>query len=263
MTSNICVTNLTKKQINKMNSWQEKFPDGEIDIFSLQYHPSWTTLFEILKNSEQTMCVNKKLNKVFKDNPNAIMYPKPDLLFNAFMLTPFSKVKVVFIGQDPYFHQSEAMGLSFSVPYGINIPSSLQNIFANGIKNKHIKSYPKHGNLEFWALQGCLMINSSLTVLDGQKNCHDSVWNWTTDRIIKYLSFSHDRLIFVLWGGFAYGKLKYIDQDKHEVVISSHPSGLGANQSMQGHSPFNNLDQFGEINKILKKWGEREILWQV
>lgn len=263
MSSSVCVTNLTKKQMSKLPSWQEKFPDMQIDIFTLPYHPSWEPLFEILRNSEQTKRVNEVLTAVFENDPNAMMYPKPDLLFNAFILTPFKKVRVVFIGQDPYFNQSEAMGLSFSVPHGMTIPSSLQSILANGKNNGHMKYDINHGNLEFWAMQGCLMINASLTVLDKQRNCHAATWNWTTDRVIKYLSFTCDRLIFVLWGGFAYGKIKHIDQDKHEVIISSHPSGLGANQSMQGYSSFNKLDQFGEINKIFKKWGEREILWQL
>lgn len=263
MSSIVCVTNLTKKQMSKMASWQEKFPDGKIDIFTLPYHPSWEPLFEILRNSEQTKLVNESLTAVFENDPDALMYPKPDLLFNAFILTPFKKVRVVFIGQDPYFHQSEAMGLSFSVPHGIPIPSSLQNILSNGKKNGHMKYDIKHGNLEFWAMQGCLMINTALTVLDNQKNCHSATWNWTTDRIIKYLSFSCDRLIFVLWGGPAYGKLKYIDQDKHEVIISSHPSGLSAHKELQGYPAFNNYDQFGEINKLLNKWGEPEILWQL
>lgn len=263
MSSTVCLTNLTKKQMDKLQSWQEKFPDNKIDIFSLEYHPSWEPLFEILKKSPQTNAVNEALNAVFENDPNAQMYPKPDLLWNAFKLTPMKKVRVVFIGQDPYFQNLQAMGLSFSVPHGVAIPSSLHNILANGKNNGHIKYNAKHGNLEFWAMQGCLMINSSLTVLDNQKNCHASTWNWTTDRIIKYLSFTHDHLIFVLWGRFAYDKLKYIDQDKHEVIISSHPSGLSANKAFQDYSAFNELDQFGEINKILKKWEEPEILWQL
>jgi len=261
--SSLCVTNLTKKQMKKLPTWQEKFPDNQIDIFSLSYHPSWEPMMEILKNSEQTKRVNEILSNVFETNPDALLYPKPDLLWNAFILTPFKKVRVVIIGQDPYFQAMQAMGLSFSVPHGIPIPSSLQSIIANGKKNGHLSDDVNHGNLEFWAMQGCLMINAALTVLDNQKNCHAPTWNWTTDKIIKYLSFACDRLIFVLWGGFAYGKMKHIDQDKHEVIVSSHPSGLGANQTMQGYPAFNNFDHFGEINKILKKWNEPEIVWQL
>jgi len=260
---NYCITNLNKKQLNNLESWQTKFPNNEIDIFSLPYHPSWEPMFEILKNSSQTIAVNSLLKKVFENNPNALMYPKPDLLWNAFVLTPFDKVRVVFIGQDPYFHQLQAMGLSFSVPYDTAIPSSLQNILSNGKKNGHIKYEITHGNLEFWAMQGCLMINTALTVLDNQKNCHSNIWNWTTNRIIKYLSFSCSNLIFVLWGKPAFEKLNYIDQDKHSVIISSHPSGLSVNKEMQGYPAFDKCDHFGEINKILKKRNETEILWQL
>ena len=124
------------------------------------------------------------------------MYPLPDLLFNAFHLTDLHKLSVVLIGQDPYFNCDEelncpeAMGLSFSIPIGIKIPSSLQNIFKNLLKFGHIDEIPKHGNLESLALQGCLMLNSSLSVLGGSeyKNCHQYVWKWFTDEIIKYIS---------------------------------------------------------------------------
>lgn len=261
--SQVCFTNLTKNQVNKLKSWQEKFPDNKIDIFSLPYHPSWEPMFEILKKSTQTIAVNESLKAVFENDPNALMYPKPDLLWNAFILTPFKKTRVVFLGQDPYFQKLQAMGLSFSVPHGMPIPSSLKNILENAKNNKHIKQETTHGNLEYWAMQGCLMINTALTVLDNQKNCHSATWSWTTDRIIKYLSFSFDRLIFVLWGGPAYGKLKHIDQDKHEVIITSHPSGLSAYKGMQEYPAFNDYDHFGEINKILRKWKEPEILWEL
>lgn len=258
-----CISNLSKKQVKKMMDWQEKFPDGQIDIFTLPYHPSWSPLFDILQNSPQTQLVNSSLSKVFESDPHAMMYPKPDLLFNAFLLTPLPKVKVVFIGQDPYFQQLQAMGLSFSVPHGIPTPSSLFNIFNNAKNNCHMKYGVTHGNLEFWALQGCLMINTALTVLDNQKNCHSATWNWTTDRIIKYLSFVCDKLVFVLWGGPAYEKIKHIDQDKHAVIISSHPSGLSAHKEMKGYPAFNSYDHFGEINRQLKKFNKREILWQL
>ena len=258
-----CITKLSKRDVKKLPSWQRKFKDREIDIFTLSYHPSWEPLFEILKNAEQSKNINKFLTDLFEDDPNTVMYPKPDLLFNAFMLTPFDKVKVVIIGQDPYFQQYQAMGLSFSVPYDIPPPSSLNNIFQNAKKYGHIKYEIEHGNLEFWAMQGCLMINTALTVLDGQKNIHSSLWSWTTDRIIKYLSFTCDQLIFVLWGAPAYNKIKHIDLDKHEVLITSHPSGLSANKGMKEYPAFNDFDHFGEINNILKKWGQQEILWQL
>lgn len=263
MSTSVYHTNLTKKDVKKLQGWNDKFPDGVVNIFVLPRHPSWDELFEILENSPQTKIVNDALTNVLQSDPDALMYPRPDLLFNAFLLTPFKKVKVVFIGQDPYFQALQAMGLSFSVPHGIPIPSSLQNILKNGKDYGHITQDTNHGNLEFWAMQGCLMINTALTVLDNQKNCHAQIWSWTTDRIIKYLSFKCDKLVFVLWGGPAFEKIKHIDQDKHEVIISSHPSGLSAHKPMKCYPAFSKLDQFGEINKILKKWGKTEIVWQL
>jgi uracil-DNA glycosylase len=120
-----------------------------------------------------------------------------------------------------------------------------------------------HGNLEFWALQGCLMLNTALTVLRGKKFCHAKVWQWFTDKVIKYLSAHKDRIIFVLWGSPAYSKINLIDQDKHEVIISSHPSGLSCNKPMKEYPPFDDVDHFGDINKLFRKWGEPEIIWQL
>lgn len=255
--------NLSKKDLKHLKSWQKQFPDSKVNIYSLPHHSSWDELFEILENAPQTHVINDFLSHLLESDPDVVIYPKPQLLFNAFLLTSAKSIKVVFIGQDPYFQALQAMGLAFSVPYGIPIPSSLQNMFKNGKNNGHIIDDPTHGNLEFWAMQGCLMINTALTVLDGQKNCHSQLWKWFTTRIIKYLSFKFDKLIFVLWGSDAFSKLEYIDQDKHEVIISSHPSGLSAAKGMKGYPAFNDVDQFGEINKILRKWQEREIIWQV
>ena len=255
-------TFLTKKQFNKIPTWKKTFPDNNVDISILNYHSSWSEMFEVLFNDDRMKLIKNTLSNELKKNSDAKIYPSPDLLFNTFCLTPFKKTKVVFIGQDPYFNAGEAMGLSFSVPHGTKIPSSLRNILENGKKNGHIDINPQHGNLEFWAMQGCLMLNTALTVMDGNKFCHAQTWKWFTDKIIRYISNKKEKVVFVLWGGPAYDKINLIDLDKHEVIISSHPSGLSADKPLRGYPPFNKFDHFGEINKILKNWNMDEIIWQ-
>lgn len=186
------------------------------------------------------------------------------------MITKASNLKVVFIGQDPYFNHEEyqgkyvpqAMGLSFSVPDGIAIPSSLNNIYSNMIKYGHIKKAPITGNLWFWAAQGCLMLNSALTVEDNTKESHLKMWEWFTDYIIQYISQYMDNIVFVLWGGYAYKKINMIDLDKHSTIISSHPSGLSAHKPFQNYPAFMNEDHFGKINTYLKKSGKQKIIWE-
>jgi len=159
----------------------------------------------------------------------------------------------------------QAMGLSFSVPYNFAIPSSLQNIYKNLQKYGHIRKIPNHGNLSFWATQGCLLLNTSLTVYEGadNKNCHQSIWTKFTDNIIKYISDTNDYVVFVLWGAHAMSKCKFIDLDKHDAIISSHPSGLSADKPLSNYSSFNTYDHFGQINKLLQKHNKKPIIWQL
>lgn len=265
-------TFLSKKKYADFYNWNEFFPNNKTDLSKIKFHSSWNPIFNKLFNDDKMKRINDCLDKELKNN-DLIMHPAPELLFNAFILTPFDKIKVVFIGQDPYFDHDkyndkivhQAMGLSFSVPYDIKIPSSLNNIYSNLLKNGHIKKIPPHGNLEFWALQGCLMLNTSLTVLNGSdnKNCHQNIWRWFTDAIIKYISDNKENVIFVLWGNNAYEKYILIDLDKHETIITSHPSGLSADKPMKSFPSFNSYDHFGEINNILKKWKMTPIVWQI
>jgi uracil-DNA glycosylase len=229
---------LTKSSYSKVKTWKEKFPNNKISLDNKdQYHESWEDMFEILFNDKRfENRIEKELSEEMEKTENFIMHPKPDYVFHAFKLTSFNKVKVVIIGLDPYFdHEkhndkivSQAMGLSFSVPKGIKIPSSLRNIFANLKKYKHIDEIPEHGNLESWAEQGVLLLNTALTVKDGtvSKNCHLFNWSWFTDEIISYISNNKKHVVFVLWGAQAFGKKNLIDEKKHEIIASSQPSGL-------------------------------------
>ena len=157
----------------------------------------------------------------------------------------------------------EAMGLSFSVPKKVPIPSSLQNIYKNGVKYNRFYKYPNHGNLEFWAYQGVFMLNTALTVQEGCKLSHAKSWEKFSDLVIKYISEKCQNVVFVLWGSYALSKKELIDNLKHKFVISSHPSGLSCNKKLGQYSEFNNLDQFGSVNKYLKIFGKKEIIWQI
>lgn len=246
----------------KYKSWKEKFPDGNV-ILEPDINSTWIPLFHDLICDKRFSNIEKKLTELVKKGVK--IYPYPDLVFFTFKITQLDKLKVVIIGQDPYFHSEkgipQAMGLSFSVPLNINIPSSLENIFKNMVKFGHLSSFPKHGNLEFLAYQGCLFLNTALTVTDGEKNSHALIWKWFTDEIIKRISSEMKNIIFVLWGGPALEKLQLIDINKHNVIISSHPSGLSFSKPLKEYPAFKDRDHFGEINKLLKKYGKQEIIY--
>ncbi len=253
------------------HNWIEKYRDHNVNFKILPKHSSWNKFF---KTNEVEIELDK-LNKIFmnllKNNINISIFPYPDNVFNAFLYTPLNKIKVCIIGQDPYFNSQisnnnivpEAMGLSFSVPKNIPIPSSLNNIYKNALKYNNFFKYPEHGNLEFWAFQGVFMLNTALTVQESCKLSHAKVWNKFTDMAIKYISDNCDNTVFVLWGSYALSKKELIDSNKHKFVISSHPSGLSCNKKLGKYPEFNNLDQFRQINKYLRKSGKKEIIWQI
>ena len=247
---------LNLKSYSKKHTWTL-----DDDITKLPLGESWDIIFNFLFNDKRFQLVVNKLQKYISTQNPEYLYPKPNYLFKTFCMCPLDEVKVVFIGQDPYFNHEtykerivpQAYGLSFSVPIGFEIPSSLKNIYLNLKKYGHIKNIPNHGCLDYWAYQGCIMLNASLTVIEGEKNCHANNWKWFTDKIIEEISNKCNKVVFVLWGGEAYKKIDFIDLDKHNVVISSHPSGLSAHKEFKSYPAFVDQDHFGLINSHLKE----------
>lgn len=183
-------------------------------------------------------------------------YPPGRLIFNAFNLCPFDSVKVVIIGQDPYHEAGQAMGLSFSVPDGVAMPPSLQNIFKE-IEGDLGIGVPQSGNLTRWAEQGVLLLNATLTVRAHQAGSHQRHgWERFTDAAISRLSEGRDHLVFILWGGYARSKESLIDRSRHLVLESVHPSPLSANRG----GWFGN-HHFSRCNEYLAGNGMDPINW--
>ena len=183
------------------------------------------------------------------------VYPPGNLIFNAFNLCPFDKVKVVIIGQDPYHGPSQAHGLCFSVNDGVKFPPSLQNIFKE-IKSDIGTPIPLTGNLTRWANQGVLLLNATLTVREHQAGSHQKKgWEEFTDAAIRSLAQEREHLVFILWGSYAQKKGAFIDRNKHLVLASAHPSPLSAYNGFFGNR------HFSLTNKYLIENGVTPIEW--
>ncbi|MBO5719783.1 MAG: uracil-DNA glycosylase [Bacteroidales bacterium] len=184
------------------------------------------------------------------------VYPPAKYIFNAFDLCPFDQVKVVILGQDPYHEPEQAHGLSFSVPEGIALPPSLQNIFKE-IENDLGYAPMRHGNLERWAKQGVLLLNATLSVQAHQAGSHQNKgWEQFTDAVIAALSKEREHLVFLLWGSYAQRKGAVIDASKHLVLKSVHPSPLSAYRGFFGNH------QFSQANQYLVQHGLSAIDWK-
>ena len=185
------------------------------------------------------------------------VFPHPRNVFKAFELTPFDTVRVVILGQDPYHGPGQAMGLSFSVPPGVRIPPSLQNMYKEIESDTQLPSacLPS-GDLTPWAKQGVLLLNSVLTVQAHQAASHQNFgWQHMTDEVIKKLSSDKEHIVFILWGSYAQSKQPYIDERKHVVLKAPHPSPLSA------HRGFLGCKHFSQTNAYLVEYGYQPIVW--
>ena len=186
---------------------------------------------------------------------NTTVYPPGHLIFNAFNLCPFDKVKVVIIGQDPYHGPGQAHGLCFSVNDGVQMPPSLQNIFKE-IRDDLGTPIPTTGNLTRWAEQGVLLLNATLTVRAHQAASHQRRgWEEFTDAVIRKLAEEREHLVFILWGAYAQKKGAFIDRNKHLVLTSVHPSPLSAYHGFFGNH------HFSLTNAYLTEHGQQPIEW--
>lgn len=215
--------------------------------------PEWK---EALSDFFATEKFAKLTNFVREEYLSKTVYPKPEEVFKAFWLTPFSKVKVVILGQDPYHGIHQAHGLCFSVPKGVTPPPSLKNIYKEIEDDEQIKKDFNDGNLEPWAEQGVFLLNAILTVIAHQPASHSKKgWEEFTDYIIKTLSDKRENLVFILWGNYARSKKTLIDQTKHLILESTHPSPLSS------YSGFFGCKHFSKANKYLEEHRIKKISW--
>lgn len=186
-----------------------------------------------------------------------VIYPPGPLIFNALNSTPLDKVKVVIIGQDPYHGAGQAHGLCFSVQPGVPVPPSLLNIFKELKRDLNI-DIANHGCLQSWAEQGVLLLNTSLTVEQGNAGAHaDKGWRPFTDKVIEVVNQQCEHLVFLLWGAHAQSKAKLIDASKHLILKSVHPSPLSAYKGFLGNG------HFSRSNKFLQQHGLQPIDWRL
>ncbi|MGI6330559.1 MAG: uracil-DNA glycosylase [Zhaonellaceae bacterium] len=192
-----------------------------------------------------------------KEYKTKTVYPNMYKIFEALKLTPYKEVKVVILGQDPYHGPNQAHGLAFSVQKGVPIPPSLMNIYKELADD--LNCYiPNHGCLDYWAKQGVLLLNTSLTVVAGMANSHrNKGWEIFTDQIIKLLDQKDSPVVFLLWGNNARSKRKLITNPKHLILEAAHPSPLSASQGFFG------CKHFSKANQFLKANGLAEIDWQI
>jgi len=223
---------------------------------AITLEPSWLAVLQ--EEFEKPYMTNLKKFLQNEKDARQIVYPKNADIFRAFNDTPFDKVKVVILGQDPYHGPNQAHGLSFSVPKGIAIPKSLINIYKELATDIPGFIKPTHGNLEEWAKQGVLLLNATLTVRAGEAASHQKKgWEIFTDEVIHKLSEKRIGLVFILWGAYAQSKIPLIDQNKHHIIKSVHPSPLSVERGFWGSKPFS------KANAYLEKEGEKPIDWQI
>ena len=212
---------------------------------------------EVLAKEFQSDYFKSLKEFLVEERKKYIIYPPASRIFASFNYTPFNKVKVVLLGQDPYHGHGQANGLCFSVNDGISQPPSLQNIFKELNTDLNIP-IPTTGNLEPWAKQGLLLLNATLTVRANQAGSHQKQgWENFTDAVISALSEKRNGLVFLLWGKFAQAKEILIDTSKHHILKAPHPSPFSV------HSGFFGCNHFSKTNKLLKQEGFEEIDWNI
>lgn len=260
------------RQKNQLNtkSFKQKFINQNKQLFGeeiylhnlsvsknqkkVKIHDSWYNELKDEFEKKYWIDLSIKVKNFYK---NKIIFPKPSLMFNAFNSTCLNDVKVVIIGQDPYHGLDQAHGLSFSVNEGIAVPPSLLNIFKELQSDLNIP-ISRSGNLQSWANQGVLLLNTILTVEKDIANSHKGIgWEIFTKKAIEVVSSNLENIVFILWGKQAHSFQEIIDISKHHIISSVHPSPLSAHRGFFGSKPFS------ETNKFLKSKGISPIDWKL
>lgn len=213
----------------------------------------WKSLIDAHQQTDNYQQLTDFVNQQYAHQQ---VYPAKNHIYRALSLTPFSEVKVVILGQDPYHQPGQAHGLAFSVPHGVTPPPSLKNIYKEINDDIGTQKDMNNGDLSSWAQQGVLLLNTVLTVTDSQPASHrDKGWEIITDSIIKKVSDEKEHCVFILWGSHAQQKQSLIDSSKHLIITSPHPSPLSAYRGFFGSKPFS------RTNEYLKKHGKEIIRW--
>lgn len=226
-----------------------------IDKKNAEIEPTWLAKLSEEFDKEYMKSLRAFLKSEYQKGK--VIYPKGSQYFAALNTTPFEKVKVVIIGQDPYHGENQAHGLCFSVQDGVDAPPSLVNIFKELESDVHLAK-PKNGDLTNWAKQGVLLLNAVLTVENGKAASHQGKgWELFTDEIIRHLNAERENLVFILWGAYAQKKAAFVDRKKHFVIESPHPSPLSSYRGFFGSKPFS------KTNEYLKSKGIAPIDWSL
>ncbi|MDB6081126.1 MAG: ung [Chlamydiia bacterium] len=220
--------------------------------------PSWDAVLQTEYQKPYFVALSDFIKK--QRDLGVKIFPLRGFVFNAFQKTPYDKVKVVIVGQDPYHGEGQAHGLSFSVQKGVRLPPSLKNIFKELQADLGI-STPSHGCLEGWAEQGVLLLNTTLTVQEGSPLSHyKQGWEEFTDAVIKTLAQREDPIIFLLWGKNAIDKCRHLQDpafSRHYILTAPHPSPFSA------HTGFLGCRHFSKANELLKNLGKEPIDWNI
>lgn len=245
----------TNRFVLESHNWTNVMCQNEMDDIEAEINLDLSWKQKLLSELETERM--RQLHSFLADESNAgkTIYPKGEEYFAALNLTPFDKVKVVIVGQDPYHGPGQAHGLCFSVRDGVRLPPSLLNIFKE-LRDDVGVPIPKNGSLVKWAEQGVLLLNAVLTVEDGKAAAHQGKgWEQFTDKIIHVLNEQKENLVFILWGSYAQKKAAFVDRKKHFVIESVHPSPLSAHRGFFGTKPFS------QTNTFLRSKGISEIDW--
>lgn len=236
-----------------MGIWNRDLRYGEGGDQMTDLGTSWKKVLEEELEKPYFLELMRNLEQKYEEE---IIYPAKEEIFRAFHLTPYEKVKVVILGQDPYHGRDQAEGLAFSVKRGQRIPPSLVNIYKELESDLKMKR-PDHGSLTAWAEEGVLLLNAVLTVKEGEANSHRKTgWETFTDEVIRVLGKRKDPVVFILWGNHAKEKEKLIPLH-HRIISSAHPSPLSANRGFFGSKPFS------KANAYLEEMGKTPVRWDI